>query len=142
VKKPVIALILSALATSSAFAGQWNYRCNFISGPVNCAQVAEAVSPYVTDEFSKKYPHAKYTVVFNVDSGFFTKEGMQVYVVGASLHKRLSSKDGEGIETPSISAFSYRGYSSENPTLALQRDYVLKAAIAVLKNVVSDVTDR
>jgi hypothetical protein len=140
--KTLAALALTALASNCALAGQWNYRCGFINGPVTCTQIAEATSAYVSDEFTKKFPHNQYTVVFDVDSSFFTKEGMQIYVVMASLHKKLSVKDTNGIETPSISGHSFHGYTSQNPTLALQRDNVLKAAIAAIRDVVSDVTDK
>jgi hypothetical protein len=138
----ILMLLIGLVAISSAYAGEWSYRCGYLgsNSSANCEQISDAAASAVTEGFVKKYPQSKYLINFSVDSSFYSDKGLQTYTVIASLHRKLS-KDGRNLEFPAISAHTGSGYS-QNPTYALQRENLLEAAKVAMQELVSDVMNR
>ncbi len=134
-----VTLILLLVAPMQAEAGLWAYRCEFATGNrVSCADIADAANRSITDAFTTKYPVDKYLILFTVTASAYN-DGSFSYSVYATLHETRDKE--RWLRFPSITG-DYRGGYHSNPSFAVQRRLLLRAAEIATANLVSEVTGR
>jgi hypothetical protein len=137
-----IAILASLVLSSSAWAGTFNSRCEYIAPGltgVTCEDVQQAAAKEVTDAFIAKYPSSDYSILFSVHSGNVGKS--EQFAVIANLYK-MDPKKNEIIFSPPLAGFSVGGNDSRNPTVSLQKENLLSNVRKAVQALVSWGTGR